>query len=123
MRASRRGLAAWTQPMRRRHSHQPGRARPSPDAAIDRSIGGAFDAAAVGMALTDLDGRFLRVNDEFCGLLGYERAVLLDGMALSDVTHPDDESPERADRRSAIAAGTRSYRVEKRFIRADGEVV
>jgi len=111
--------------MRRRHSHQPARARArSPrDAAIERSIGGAFDAAAVGMALTDLDGHFLRVNDEFCGLLGYERTELLDGMALSDVSHPDDESPGRADRRQAIAAGAPSYRVEKRYIRADGEVI
>jgi diguanylate cyclase (GGDEF)-like protein/PAS domain S-box-containing protein len=109
--------------MRRRHSHQTARARSPRDAAIDRSIGGAFDAAAVGMALTDLDGRFLRVNDEFCGLLGYGRATLLDGMALSDVTHPDDETPNRADRRSAIAAGAPSYRVEKRYIRADGDVI
>jgi diguanylate cyclase (GGDEF)-like protein/PAS domain S-box-containing protein len=63
------------------------------------------------------------VNDVFCDLLGHERADLVDGMALSDVTHPDDESPDRADRRVAIADGADSYRVEKRYIRADGEVI
>jgi diguanylate cyclase (GGDEF)-like protein/PAS domain S-box-containing protein len=90
---------------------------------IERSVATAFDAAAVGMALTDLDGRFLRVNDGFCDLLGYERETLLDGMTLADVTHPDDESPSRADRREAIQSGGGNYRVEKRYIRADGEVV
>jgi diguanylate cyclase (GGDEF)-like protein/PAS domain S-box-containing protein len=110
--------------MRRRHSHEPKRHARSPQqAAVERSIASAFDAAAVGMALTDLDGRFLRANDVFCELLGYERAELLDGMALSDVTHPDDESPNRADRRAAIGEGDGSYRVEKRYIRADGEVI
>jgi diguanylate cyclase (GGDEF)-like protein/PAS domain S-box-containing protein len=90
---------------------------------IERSVAAAFDAAAVGMALTDLDGRLLRVNDGFCDLLGYEREALLDGMTLADVTHPDDESPARADRRAAIEGGGDKYRVEKRYIRADGEVV
>jgi diguanylate cyclase (GGDEF)-like protein/PAS domain S-box-containing protein len=111
--------------MRRRHSHEPRRApaRSPHDAAVERSIGAAFDAAAVGMALTDMDGRFLRVNDGFCELIGYARELLLDGMALADVTHPDDESPDRADRRAAIEGGADSYRIEKRFIRADGEII
>src|SRR5687768_12280872 len=103
-------------------THSPETA-PADAAAIDRSVAAAFDAAAVGMALTDLDGRFLRVNDGFCSLLGYEREELLDGMALADVTHPDDESPDRSDRRAAIEAGTGNYRIEKRYIRSDGEVV
>ena len=111
--------------MRRRHSHEPRRAaaRSPHEAAIERSVASAFDAAAIGMALTDLDGRFLRVNGGFCDLLGHGREALLDGMALADVTHPDDESPDRADRRAAIAEGADSYRIEKRFIRADGEVI
>ena len=71
-------------------TNQPADARSAaPEAAaIERSVAAAFDAAAVGMALTDLDGRFLRVNDGFCELLGYDRERLLDGMALADVTPP-----------------------------------
>jgi diguanylate cyclase (GGDEF)-like protein/PAS domain S-box-containing protein len=92
-------------------------------AAIDASIVAAFDAAALGMVLTDLDGRLLRVNDRFCDLLGYERDTLLAGLRLGDLSHPDDESPDRADRRAAIEAGADGYRIEKRYIRADGEIV
>ena len=99
------------------------RAAAPTDAVIERSIAATFDTAAVGMALTDLDGKFLKVNDGFCDLLGYGRGALLDGMALADVTHPDDESPDRADRRAQIERGVANYRIEKRFIRADGEVL
>ena len=109
--------------MRSRHNSARAAARATADAAIERSLGVAFDAAGVGMALTDLDGRFLRVNDGFCKLVGYDREALLDGMALIDVTHPDDESPDIAERQAAIAAGDQTYRVEKRYIRADHEVV
>jgi diguanylate cyclase (GGDEF)-like protein/PAS domain S-box-containing protein len=91
--------------------------------AIDRSIAAAFDAAPLGMALTDLDGRVLRVNAAFCDLLGYDRETILGGMRMADVTHPDDESPDRADRRAFIEGGAPGYRVEKRYIRADGEIV
>jgi diguanylate cyclase (GGDEF)-like protein/PAS domain S-box-containing protein len=97
--------------------------RAAAPAALERSIAAVFDATAVGMALTDLEGRFLRVNDGFCDLLGYGADALTAGMSLAEVTHPDDESPNRADRRAAIEAGEGSYRVEKRFIRADGEIV
>jgi diguanylate cyclase (GGDEF)-like protein/PAS domain S-box-containing protein len=91
-------------------------------AAIERSIAAAFDAAAVGMVLTDLDGRLLRVNDPFCELLGHDRDALTGGMTLADVTHPDDESPASPERRAAVEGGAETYRVEKRFIRADGEM-
>ena len=98
--------------------------RAADPAAIDPSVGLAFDAAGVGMALTDLDGRFLRVNDGFCDLLGYDRATLTGGMKLSEITHPDDESPDRADRRAVIEAGdSDAYRVEKRYLHADGGIV
>jgi diguanylate cyclase (GGDEF)-like protein/PAS domain S-box-containing protein len=95
---------------------------PTSAAAIERSLAATFDAASVAIALTEIDGRVLRVNDRFCHLLGFDRADLV-GRHLADVTHPDDEDPGRADRRAAIADGATDYRVEKRFIRADGEVV
>jgi diguanylate cyclase (GGDEF)-like protein/PAS domain S-box-containing protein len=112
--------------MRRRDHTDAPRAAMRPDAdaaALERSVAATFDAAAVGMALTDLEGRFLRVNDVFCDLIGHDRDALVDGMALADVTHPDDESPNRSDRRAAIDGGADRYRVEKRYIRAGGEII
>ena len=92
------------------------------DAAIERSISLTFDRAAAAIALTDLDGGMLRVNDAFRKLLGYDDDELV-GRRLADVTHPDDESPDAPERREAIEGGQDSYRVEKRYIRKDGEVV
>ena len=34
---------------------------------------GTFDNAAVGIAHKDADGRFLRVNETYCGIVGYTR--------------------------------------------------
>jgi diguanylate cyclase (GGDEF)-like protein/PAS domain S-box-containing protein len=102
----------------------PAPSAPTDPAAIERSIGRAFDAASVGMALTDLRGRILRVNDGFCALLGYDRETLTGGMTLAEITHPDDESPDRADRHAAILAGAADhYRVEKRYLHADGGLI
>jgi two-component system sensor histidine kinase/response regulator len=39
---------------------------------------GTFENAAVGIAHVDAAGRFLRVNEKFCGIVGYPREELLD---------------------------------------------
>ena len=109
--------------MRRRHDTEPLRAPADDPVAIERSLAFAFEATPAGMALTDLDGRILRVNDAFCELIGFPHETLIGGMTLRDVTHPDADSPDRPDRRAAIAGGAGSYRVEKRFIRAGGQVI
>ena len=38
---------------------------------------GTFENAAVGIAHLDLDGRFLRVNEKFCDIVGYPADELL----------------------------------------------
>src|SRR3954466_4689966 len=50
---------------------------------------GTFENAAVGIVHLDLRGRFLRVNERFCSLLGYTREQLLT-KTFHDITHPDD---------------------------------
>ncbi|MCC8392220.1 PAS domain S-box protein [Paraburkholderia sp. MMS20-SJTR3] len=49
---------------------------------------GTFENAAVGIAHCDLAGRFLRVNQRACEIVGYERDALLE-RRLQDLTHGD----------------------------------
>jgi diguanylate cyclase (GGDEF)-like protein/PAS domain S-box-containing protein len=50
-----------------------------------------FDQAPTGLAVTDLRGTLLDVNQAFCDLTGHP-ARYLRGRALSSVVHPDDAS-------------------------------
>ena len=50
---------------------------------------GTFENAAVGIAHTHPEGRFLRVNEKFCAIVGYPREELLE-KTWHDITHPDD---------------------------------
>jgi two-component system sensor histidine kinase/response regulator len=48
-----------------------------------------FEQAAVGMAHVGLDGRFLRINQKFCDILGFTREEMI-GRDFRVITHPDD---------------------------------
>src|SRR6267143_1233446 len=64
---------------------------------------GAFDHAAIGMTLSNPDGRWLRVNQAFCDLLGYTEEELV-GRNFQSITHPDDVR-ETMRRRGQVLAG------------------
>src|SRR5215210_1319758 len=49
----------------------------------------AFDDAAVGMAVNELDGQFTQVNSSLCEMLGYSEEELL-STTSRDITHPED---------------------------------
>ncbi len=49
----------------------------------------AFRHAAIGMALVDLDGRWLKVNDALCQTFGYSRAELM-ALDFQTITHAGD---------------------------------
>ena len=54
---------------------------------------GTFENAAVGIAQKDADGRFLRVNETYCEIVGYSREELLQ-RTFQEITHPDDLAAE-----------------------------
>ena len=83
---------------------------------------GAFDGAAIGMAMVAPDGRWLRVNDALVELLGYERDELLDRTFL-DLTHPDDLDRDLEAVADVLAGRISWYHMEKRYIRKDGRVI
>ncbi|MCU0825221.1 MAG: PAS domain S-box protein [Leptospira sp.] len=82
----------------------------------------SFDNAGSGMCLQDMDGRFLKVNQKFCSMLGYEEAELL-GNLSSRFAYPDDV-PVAQEKRSSILRGDLSDVVfEKRYLRKDGSLL
>ena len=82
----------------------------------------AFEHAAIGMALVDLNGRWLQANAAFCEFTGYPANELLT-MTFQDITHPGDLEKELTEVRQLLSGEIRSYRMEKRYIRRDGSVV
>jgi len=81
-----------------------------------------FDQAAVGIAHVDVDGRWLRVNERLCSILGYAREDLL-GLTFQDITHPDDLEVDLDLARQLEAGEIENYRMEKRYRRPDGSFV
>jgi PAS domain S-box-containing protein len=81
-----------------------------------------FEQAAVGIAHTALDGRWLRVNHKLCDILGYTREELLE-KTFEEITYPDDLEPTLGYRRQLLAGEIGSFSMEKRYIRKDGSIV
>jgi len=82
----------------------------------------AFDSAPIGMALFDTDGRYLRVNDALCALLGRERSELL-GMRDQELTHPEDRQADLDAVGRILRGELAPWQCEKRFVRPDGAIV
>ncbi|MBW8816363.1 MAG: PAS domain S-box protein [Caulobacterales bacterium] len=82
----------------------------------------AFKYAAIGKALVSSEGAFLRVNDAFCRITGYEAPELLE-MDIQTLTLPEDLVAGLAYGRRLLAGEMDSYQLDKRYIRRDGSLV
>jgi PAS domain S-box-containing protein len=81
-----------------------------------------FENAAIGIAHTAPDGRFLRVNEVICRSLGYPVGELLT-KSFQDVIHPDDLSDDLARRELMRQRKIDSYDAEARYLRKDGAII
>jgi PAS domain S-box-containing protein len=81
-----------------------------------------FEQAAVGIAHNAMDGRWLRVNQRCCDILGYTREELLASTFL-DITHKDDLALEHEQIRRFLAGEIRTLSREKRFVHKNGSDV
>jgi two-component system, sensor histidine kinase and response regulator len=83
---------------------------------------GIFENAAVGIAQTHPSGRFLRLNEKFCSIVGYSREELLQ-KTFQDVTHPDDVAIGVSALAALVCGESLSFEHEKRYVRKDGSTV
>ena len=84
-------------------------------------LAGIFAQTGSGFAESDLEGRFLSVNDRFCTLTGRSRAELLT-LGKVDVTHMEDRPATRAALARVRDTGQPTT-VEKRYVRPNGDAV
>ncbi len=83
----------------------------------------SFEAAAVGKAQSDPDtGRFIRTNNAFAHMLGYEPQDL-GALTDEDLTWPDDRVADMAECARMLAGETGAYIREKRYQTRDGQPV
>ncbi|MEX1309411.1 MAG: PAS domain S-box protein [Candidatus Sulfomarinibacteraceae bacterium] len=81
-----------------------------------------FELAGTGIVQGSLDGRFTRMNQRFCQIVGYTPAELLE-LGFQDLTHPDDLEEELETLQRVIDGELDAYSMEKRYLRKDSTVV
>ncbi len=77
-----------------------------------------FEQVAVGIAHVAPDGRFLRINQKFCDLVGYSRAEMTT-KTFQDITHPDDLALDMVLVQRMLNREVDHYTMQKRYIRKD----
>jgi PAS domain S-box-containing protein len=81
-----------------------------------------FERAKVGMAVCAADRRWRVVNPALCTLFGYPAAVML-GKTWTELTHPDDIAASSLLFERLLRGEISTYEQEKRYIRADGQII
>ena len=88
----------------------------------ERKYRATFDTALVGIDLVDRNGHFLEVNTTLSQFLGYTPDELR-RLTILDVTYPEDTVASRQMHEAIVRGETDGYRLEKRYVRKDGEIV
>ncbi|EJL04369.1 MULTISPECIES: PAS domain S-box protein [Pseudomonas] len=88
----------------------------------DDRLSATYEAATIGIAEADIDGRLLRVNDALCKMLGRSREELL-SMTFLDYTHPESAAQDAALYARQVAGEFDNYELRKRALKPDGEVL
>jgi PAS domain S-box-containing protein len=78
-----------------------------------------FTNSAIGVALTDLNGRFLATNPVYQEMVGYSQAEL-ESLSFLELTHPDDREANWALVTELMEGKRRQFQIEKRYRRKDG---
>jgi PAS domain S-box-containing protein len=85
-------------------------------------LAATYESVLAGIVEVDDSGRFLSVNEAFCGITGYSRGDLL-ARRIWDVTHPEDIDGEKAKFAAQVRGEVASYYTQKRYVRGDGQTI
>lgn len=82
----------------------------------------AMASSGIGMAIVDLEGRWVEINPAFERIFGYAASDLI-GHPASEFTHPDDVEASRGYLNGLTDGSIPVLDVHKRYLRRNGEVI
>ena len=91
------------------------------EAALRSALEMLFERAPIGICISDMEAKVVRVNPRMQALLGYSGADV-SNFHIWDVTHPDDQAVYKELVADLLAGRLERFAFEKRVIRADHEV-
>jgi PAS domain S-box-containing protein len=81
-----------------------------------------FEQAAVGIAHVSIYGRFIRINQRFCDIVGYSQEEML-ARTFQEITYPDDLDADLKYVNQILRGEIPTYSMEKRYMRRDRSLV
>jgi PAS domain S-box-containing protein len=81
-----------------------------------------FENSAIGVALTDLSGRFLATNSAYQKMLGYTEEEI-GKLTFLDVTHEDDREANWQLATELLEGKRKQFQIEKQYRRKDGTLI
>ncbi|WP_295399635.1 PAS domain S-box protein [uncultured Thiocystis sp.] len=91
-------------------------------AASERRLRTVFDHAPMAIAIGDGERRLSYANQTFATLVGRDLAGVL-GRCVDEMSHPEDLAEELGRFMALLSGQHRGYRMNKRYVRPNGEVV
>lgn len=82
----------------------------------------AFTHAAIGMAIVDLSGKWIKFNKSLCEMVGYSESEM-SNLTFQDITHPDDLEIDLENVRRLLRKEIPSYQLEKRYFKKSGDIL
>jgi PAS domain S-box-containing protein len=83
---------------------------------------GAFDYSPVGMALVDIDGKYIEANDRLCEMFGYSNKEMK-SLTFQEITLYEDLKIDLDHKESLDSGKIKHFSSEKRFIHKNKSIV
>lgn len=82
-----------------------------------------FESSGIGIALLEPDGRFTKVNNSFCEILGYSEQEII-GINFRNMTHPGDlEKSLDLTKELLKTESIEGKSIEKRYLHKNGDII
>jgi PAS domain S-box-containing protein len=88
----------------------------------EEAFRGNFEQAAIGMALLNENGQWLKANKKLCQIVGYSEDELVK-ITFQDITHPDDLEADLSFLKELKTGKRDGYTLEKRYFHKNGEII